>query len=124
VSPACPAAARESARARARERECACTEGAPGSAAVCVCVRERGAGGGGETFITKLSEGQKKIANKVEKIREAKATTLRRVTRALMHHGRELREGHWEEVKGVDSRAGSVGGRTIATICSQFHKLR
>jgi len=26
------------------------------------------------------------------------------------------------EVKGVDSRAGSVGGRTIATIRSQFHK--
>ena len=28
------------------------------------------------------------------------------------------------EVKGVDSRAGSVGRRTIATICSHFHKLR
>jgi len=28
------------------------------------------------------------------------------------------------EVKGVDSRAGGVGGRTIATIFSQFHKLR
>ena len=27
-------------------------------------------------------------------------------------------------MKGVDSRAGGVGGRTIATICSQFHKLR
>ena len=25
------------------------------------------------------------------------------------------------EVKGVDSRAGGVGGRTIATICIQFH---
>jgi hypothetical protein len=29
-----------------------------------------------------------------------------------------------KEVKGVESRAGGVGGRTIATICSQFHKLR
>ena len=27
------------------------------------------------------------------------------------------------EVKGVDSRAGGVGGRTVATICSQFRKL-
>ena len=28
------------------------------------------------------------------------------------------------EVKGVVSSAGGVGGRTIATICSPFHKLR
>ena len=28
------------------------------------------------------------------------------------------------EVKGVDSRSGGVVGRTIATICSQFRKLR
>jgi len=28
------------------------------------------------------------------------------------------------EVKGVDSRAGGVGRHTLATTCSQFHKLR
>jgi len=28
------------------------------------------------------------------------------------------------EVKGVVSSAGGVGGRTIATICGPFHKLR
>jgi len=56
---------------------------------------------------------------KREKLREAKVTTLRRVsaTRALICHGGRGRGG---EVKGVDSRAGGVGGRSIATKCSQL----
>jgi len=33
-------------------------------------------------------------------------------------------KGEVGEVKGVDSRAGGVSERTIATISSQFHKLR
>jgi len=40
-----------------------------------------------------------------------------------MRHGRMGGKGVVREVKDVNSRAGSVGGRTIATICSQAHKL-
>jgi len=73
-------------------------------------------------FIPKMGEGRKKKASKVEQLREAKATTLRRVQRAcLCAMGEEDVVG---EVKLVDSRAGSVGGRTIAAICIRFHKLR
>ena len=45
-------------------------------------------------------------------------TTLRRVllARSCAIKGEDV----VREVKGVDSRAGGVGGRTIATICSQF----
>jgi hypothetical protein len=62
------------------------------------------------------------MAKKVEKLREAKATTLTRVQRApSCAMGRKEVVG---EVKGVDSRAGRVGGRTFVLICYQFHKLR
>jgi hypothetical protein len=62
------------------------------------------------------------MAKKVEKLREAQVTTLRRVqlARLCAMGGEDV----VKEVKGVDSRTGGVGGRTIATICSQFHKLR
>jgi len=58
----------------------------------------------------------KKIVKPIEKLREAKATTLRRVqlARSCAMGGEDV----VGEVKGVDSRAGGVGGRTIATICS------
>ena len=70
----------------------------------------------------KVGRRPKKVANKVEKLREAKATTLKRerLARSCAIGGKDV----VGEVKGVDSRAGGVGGRTIATICGQFHKLR
>jgi len=79
----------------------------------------------GETFTTEVGDVRrmpKKITNTVEKLREAKATTLKRerLARSCAIGGKDV----VGEVKGVDSRAGGVGGRTIATICSQFHKLR
>ena len=64
-----------------------------------------------------------KIANQVKKLREAKATTLRRV-RLARSCDRRVGKDVVGEVKGVDSRAGNVGGRAIATISSQFYKLR
>jgi len=51
-------------------------------------------------------------------------TTLRRVQLARSCSMVMGGEDVVKEVKGVDSRAGGVGERTIATICSQFHKLR
>jgi len=54
--------------------------------------------------------------------REAKVTTWRRVqlARSCAMGGEEV----VKEVKGVDCRAGGVGERIIAAICSQFDKLR
>jgi len=76
-----------------------------------------------DVYCYEVGRRPKKIAEKVEKLREAKVTTLRR----RVQLARSCAMGEEDvvgEVKGVESRARGVGGRTKATIYGQFHKLR